>query len=121
MKCLSLQLSTVSSESGVVHFKVESLQCRVVLNPNHLQSLHIEVSSLPDHKDQWSLDEIQTMEKFFDTRVAVPPYKPNTLVGFARMLNVPYCVLKDFVQIMKLDLVSIRLRYMRVSYQTVSI
>jgi hypothetical protein len=47
----------------------------------------------------------QIIEKFFDTRAAAPPYKPNALSGFGRMLNVPYNVLKDFVQIMKLELV----------------
>jgi hypothetical protein len=48
----------------------------------------------------------QIIEKFFDTRVAAPPYKPNAVSGFGKMLNVPYNVLKDFVQIMKLELVS---------------
>jgi len=47
----------------------------------------------------------QIIEKFFDTRAAAPPYKPNALSGFGRMLNVPFNVLKDFVQIMKLELV----------------
>lgn len=93
-----------STEPGVVNFKVESLQCRVGLNPQHLQSLHIKVSPLPDHKDQWSAEEMQIIEKFFDTRAAAPPYKPNALSGFGRMLNVPYNVLKDFIQIMKLEL-----------------
>ncbi|XP_053982530.1 mediator of RNA polymerase II transcription subunit 14 isoform X1 [Hylaeus anthracinus] len=94
-----------STEPGIVQFKVESLQCRVGLNPQHLQSLHIKVQPLPEHKDQWTLEELQIIEKFFDTRAAAPPYKPNTLSGFGRMLNVPFNVLKDFVQIMKLELV----------------
>ncbi|XP_032682223.1 mediator of RNA polymerase II transcription subunit 14 isoform X1 [Odontomachus brunneus] len=94
-----------STEPGVVHFKVESLQCRVGLNPQHLQSLHIKVQPLPEHKDQWTLEELQILEKFFDTRAAAPPYKPNTLSGFGKLLNVPFNVLKDFVQIMKLELV----------------
>ncbi|XP_031837631.1 mediator complex subunit 14 [Nomia melanderi] len=94
-----------STEPGVVQFKVESLQCRVGLNPQHLQSLHIKVQPLPEHKDQWTLEELQIIEKFFDTRAAAPPYKPNTLSAFGRMLNVPFNVLKDFVQIMKLELV----------------
>lgn len=93
-----------STEPGVVHFKVETLQCRVGLNTQHLQSLHIKVTPLPEHKDQWSPEEMQIIEKFFDTRVAAPPFKPNSLSGFGRMLNVPFNVLKDFVQIMKLEL-----------------
>lgn len=94
-----------STEPGVVNFKVESLQCRVGLNPQHLQSLHIKVSPLPDNKEQWTGEEMQIIEKFFDTRAAAPPYKPNALSGFGRMLNVPCNVLKDFIQIMKLELI----------------
>ncbi|XP_050447117.1 mediator of RNA polymerase II transcription subunit 14 isoform X4 [Cataglyphis hispanica] len=94
-----------STEPGVVHFKVESLQCRVGLNPQYFQSLHIKVQPLPEYKDQWNLEELQIIEKFFDTRVAAPPYKHNTLSGFGRMLNIRFKVLKDFVQIMKLELV----------------
>ncbi|CAG5108193.1 Similar to MED14: Mediator of RNA polymerase II transcription subunit 14 (Aedes aegypti) [Cotesia congregata] len=93
-----------STEPGVVHFKVETLQCRVGLNPQHLQSLHIKIQPLPEHKEQWTPEELQIIEKFFDIRAAAPPYKPNTLSGFGRMLNVPLNVLKDFVQIMKLEL-----------------
>lgn len=93
-----------SNEPGVVHFKSETLQCRVGLNPQHLQSLHIKIQATPDHKDTWSMEEFQVMEKFFDTRVAVPPYKPNALCGFVRMLNVPINVLRDFVSIMRLEL-----------------
>lgn len=102
-----LQLTAIpSNEPGVVHFKVDTLTCRVGLNPQHLQSLHIKVTPLPEHKDQWSMEELQIIEKFFDTRAAAPPYKPNSLSGFGCMLNVPYNVLKDFVQVMRLELIS---------------
>ncbi|XP_044010712.1 mediator of RNA polymerase II transcription subunit 14 isoform X2 [Aphidius gifuensis] len=93
-----------STEPGVVHFKVDTLQCRVGLNPQHLQSLHIKIQPLPEAKDQWTLEELQIIEKFFETRAAAPPYKPNTVSGFGKMLNVPLNVLKDFVQIMRFDL-----------------
>ncbi|XP_039277838.1 mediator of RNA polymerase II transcription subunit 14 [Nilaparvata lugens] len=93
-----------TNEPGVVNFKVDSLVCRVCLNPQHLQSLHIKVQSLGDHKDQWTMEELQVIEKFFDTRAAAPPFKPNALNGFGKMLNFPYNVLKDFVQILKLEL-----------------
>ena len=53
------QLTGMPSEPGVVNFKVESLQCRVGLNPQHLQSLHIKVSPLPDNKEQWTAEEMQ--------------------------------------------------------------
>ncbi|KAF4526396.1 hypothetical protein B566_EDAN012686 [Ephemera danica] len=93
-----------NNEPGVVHLKTESLLCRVFQNTNHLQSLHIKLASSPDNKEQWTLEEFQIIEKFFETKVACPPYKPHTLLAFARMLNVPNNVLKDCVQIMRLEL-----------------
>lgn len=94
-----------NNEPGVVHFKVDTLQCRVSLNPQHLQSLHIKVTPLPENREQWSNEELQIIEKFFDTRAAPPPYKPNSLSGFGSLLNVPFNVLKDFVSIMQLEVV----------------
>ncbi|KAK4883568.1 hypothetical protein RN001_006887 [Aquatica leii] len=94
-----------TNEPGVIHFKVsDTLQCRIGLNPQHLQSLHLKITPLLEHKDVWSPEELQIIEKFFDTRAAAPPYKPNSMFGFCCMLNVSINVLKDFVQIMRLDL-----------------
>ncbi|KAK3931598.1 Mediator of RNA polymerase II transcription subunit 14 [Frankliniella fusca] len=85
-------------------FKTECLQCRLILNPYHSQSIHLKVAPLPEYKDQMTLEEMQIIEKFFDMRVACPPYKPNSLLGLARILCTPLFVLKDFIQIMKFDL-----------------
>ncbi|KAK5650997.1 hypothetical protein RI129_002026 [Pyrocoelia pectoralis] len=94
-----------SNEPGVIHFKIsDNFQCRIGLNPQHLQSLHLKITPLLEHKDVWSPEELQIMEKFFDTRAAAPPYKPNGMFGFFCMLNVSINVLKDFIQIMRLDL-----------------
>lgn len=57
-----LQLTGINAEPGVVHFKAESLQCRVGLNPQHFQSLHIKVLALPEYKDQWSGEELQVIK-----------------------------------------------------------
>ena len=48
-----------STEPGVVHFKADTLQCRVGLNTQHMQSLHMKVQPMPEHKDQWTLEELQ--------------------------------------------------------------
>ncbi|KAJ3641158.1 hypothetical protein Zmor_027675 [Zophobas morio] len=94
-----------NTEPGVIHFKVaEVLQCRIGLNPQHLQSLHLKITPLSDNKDVWTSEELQVLEKFFDTRTATPPYKPTSMFTFCTMLNVPCNVLKDFIQIMKLEL-----------------
>lgn len=101
-----------ASEPGVVLFKVESLQCQVYLNPTHMQSLHIKISQLPpigpslDGKQpfQFTPEDLQIIEQFFEMKVASPPYRPQALSGFGRMLNVPPQVLKDFIQILRLEM-----------------
>lgn len=75
-----------------------------------MQSLHIKVSSLPmnstDGKQpyQWNPDDLEIIEKFFELRVAAPPYRPHSLRGFTRAISVQPSVLKDFIQLMRLDL-----------------
>lgn len=44
-------------------------------------------------------------------RVVSPPFKPNSLLGLARILCTPIFVLKDFIQIMKFDLVRITYQF----------
>ena len=57
-------------ETGVLQFKGESLQYRVSLHPTHQQSLHLKVSSALDTQNQWDSDDLQTIEKFFETKVS---------------------------------------------------
>lgn len=90
-------------------FKVDGLQCQIFLNPAHMQSLHIKITqippNMPDSKPyQWSLDDLQILEQFFELRVAAPPFRPMSLCGFVRMLSVPPQVLKDFIQIIRIEL-----------------
>ncbi|XP_055533102.1 mediator of RNA polymerase II transcription subunit 14 [Wyeomyia smithii] len=99
-----------SNEPGVVLFKADYLQYQVFLNPNHMQSLHMKISLAPlgpmDNKPayQWTPEDLQILEQFFDQRVAAPPYRPAVVTSFTRMVNLPAQVLKDFIQIMRLDL-----------------
>lgn len=100
-------MAITSNEPGVVLFKADSLQYQVFLNPNHMQSLHMKVTQIPmDGKPpyQWSPDDLQILEQFFDQRVVAPPYRSAVLISFTRMLNFPPQVLKDFIQIMRCDL-----------------
>lgn len=95
-----------SNEPGVILFKVESLQFRISLNPTTLQSLHLKVTVSPDHTGQWEVEELQVLEKFFELKVVSAPYKANALTAFGRVLGAPLRILKDFVQIMKIELVT---------------
>jgi mediator of RNA polymerase II transcription subunit 14 len=71
-------------------------------------SLRLKVLSLPppDYgvSPQWDGEELQIVERFFETKVTCFPYKPNALVSFIQLLKAPPRVFKDFVQLMKLEL-----------------
>ena len=92
-------------EPGVVQFKAESLQFRCSLNANTLQMLHLKATPTPDYKDQWTLEELQVLEKYFEVKVAGPPYKPGTMTAFNRLLVAPIRILKDFIQLLRLEIV----------------
>lgn len=91
-----------SNEPGVIMFKTEALKCRVALNPQTYQTLQFKVT--PETTDPWLQEELQVLEKFFETRVAGPPFKANTLNAFAKLLGAPTHILRDCVRIMKLEL-----------------
>uniref|UniRef100_A0A8C7S9K0 Mediator of RNA polymerase II transcription subunit 14 n=1 Tax=Oncorhynchus mykiss TaxID=8022 RepID=A0A8C7S9K0_ONCMY len=100
---LEPNLSIVNSnEPGVIMFKTEVLKCRVALNPKTYQTLQLKVT--PENAGPWSQEELQVLEKFFETRVAGPPFKYNTLNAFTKLLGAPTNILRDCVRIMKLEL-----------------
>ncbi|MEE6469607.1 hypothetical protein FKM82_008693 [Ascaphus truei] len=55
-----------SNEPGVIMFKTDVLKCRVALNPTTNQTLQLKVT--PENAGQWKPEELQVLEKFFETR-----------------------------------------------------
>ncbi|XP_023219267.1 mediator of RNA polymerase II transcription subunit 14-like [Centruroides sculpturatus] len=96
--------SLTTTEPGVIQFKVETMQCRVSLNINTLQSLHLKLTPTAEYKDQWLGEELQILEKFFDNKVVCTPFKPNGFLAFSRILNAPVQILKNCINIMRLEL-----------------
>lgn len=100
-----VKLMNITTEPGVTSFKSELFQFQVFLNPSHMQSLHIKIIPLNEKLTmQWSQEEIQTLEQFFEVRGAAPPYRPLSLCGFVKALTLPPLLLKDAIQLMRLDL-----------------
>lgn len=97
-------------EPGVILFRVEGLQCQVYSNPDHMQSLHVKITQAmmgpQDMKPQyqWNHDDLQTLETYFEQRAASPPYRHSSLCVFIRFFVIPPHVLKDIIQILRLDL-----------------
>jgi len=70
-----------------------------------MQSLQLKLSpSAPEYRDQWALEELQVLERFFEVRVMAIPFKPVAVHAFGRLLNAPFRILRDLVQLMKLEL-----------------
>lgn len=51
-------------------FKTDVLKCRVALNPKNYQTLQLKVT--PENAGPWTQEELQVLEKFFETRVSNP-------------------------------------------------
>ena len=103
-------LAQTPVEPGVVLFRAEGLQCQVYSNPDHLQSLQIRITpALPNPQDmkpsyQWNMDDLQMLEQFFELKVAAPPYRQSAVHSFIKLFSVPPPVLKDLIQIIRLEL-----------------
>jgi hypothetical protein len=68
--------SMASPEPGMIVFRVEGLTCRVVSYPvNQHQSLHLKLEPEQAYAHHWSADMMAILEKFFDSRVAIPPFR----------------------------------------------
>lgn len=59
---------------------------------------------LTPNGQEWTMEELQVLERFFETRVMAIPFKPMALLSFIRLLNAPHRILRDLIQIMKLEL-----------------
>lgn len=104
-------------EPGSHLFQADTLQFKITMNTSTLQSLHMKIQPLPEYKDQWTTEEIQILERYFDLKVACPPYKSNSLTSFGRLLKAQIRILKDCVQIMRLELMPNQDRSLKWSVQ----
>lgn len=59
-------------------FKTDMLKCRVALNPKNYQTLQLKVT--PENTGPWSQEELQVLEKFFETRVSDPIWTKNIFI-----------------------------------------
>ncbi|CAK1548460.1 unnamed protein product [Leptosia nina] len=102
-------LSLVSVDATSVTFCCETacMVARVALHPQHMQSLHLHLTPQPDNKDNWTAEDLQVMEKFFEQRVAIAPYRATALQGWGRVWGAPPAALPSLVALMRAELVPI--------------
>ncbi|XP_033107464.1 mediator of RNA polymerase II transcription subunit 14-like [Anneissia japonica] len=103
-KCDTLHV-VPSNEPGVIQFQSDSLLFRVSLNPAANLTLHLQAKPVPECSEPWTGEELHVLSKFFEEKVACPPYKQTTLSAFIRLISASTRILHDFIQIMRLELV----------------
>lgn len=63
----------VSVEATSLTFRCDAagLAARVALHPQHLQALHLQLTPLPDHKDNWSADDLQVRRSYTHFEICI--------------------------------------------------
>ena len=89
------------SEIQAIPYKLESK-----LVPKYITAQQEPVLSLFYPAEQWMGEDLRALEKYFGQRVANYPYKQNNMLSFCRMSAAPAKCVRDFIQIIKKQMVS---------------
>ena len=102
---LNLIHPTHPSEFNLIQFrdKNELFHFKILMHPETMQNLQIKITSL-DKNHNITQDEIEIIERFFEFKVICEPFKPDAFSTFARIIGSPFKFVKDFIQLMKLEL-----------------
>ncbi|CAG0893105.1 unnamed protein product [Darwinula stevensoni] len=96
------------ADPGILLFKVETLQCRLSLEHRDqmLSQLILKVSPTPEHMDTWMAEDLQAIEEFFNLKIGSRCHlsHPNAVQAFCNILAAPLTILKDCVQVIRLEL-----------------
>ncbi|CAD5113207.1 DgyrCDS2394 [Dimorphilus gyrociliatus] len=87
-----------SQDNMSLLFQNESLTYKVYLEDNHMQFLRFEILS-----SALDMEENSILTKFYDTKIASPPYNTNAITSFMSLLCAPVQILKDFIQLIKFE------------------
>lgn len=88
-----------------VCYASENMQYRFFVDPTRGA---VQMEASPIMNEDWSQDETETLQRYFETKVGNYPHKADPFLCFSRILfNFPKSVVRDFIQLFKLELVSI--------------
>lgn len=86
-------------------FRVEGLTCKVIsYASNQHQSLHLKLEPDQAYAHHWNSEMIGILERFFDSRVAIPPFRNQAIQAFCKILQSPIEALKDLIGIIRYDM-----------------
>lgn len=92
------------NDTSVISYASEHLQFRFSVDKTRVL---VQLKVTPIMMDEWRTEEIDVLERYFETRIGSYPFKADPFSGFCRLLfNYPKNVLRDFISIFKLELYS---------------
>ncbi|XP_048587940.1 mediator of RNA polymerase II transcription subunit 14 isoform X3 [Nematostella vectensis] len=103
-------ITIVKADASRILFKVNNnspqcnLQCVLSMDTKTFTSLRLNLSPIQPQDTMWTHDVLRTLERFFDTRVACPPYKANSMTSFVRILTAAPKILLDLIRLIKLEM-----------------
>lgn len=87
-----------------VSYASEHMQYRFSMDPS--RGL-VQMKATPLMIDDWRVEDIEVLERYFESRIGNYPFKADPVLGYCRLLfNFPKSVLRDFIQIFRMELVS---------------
>ncbi|EDO35223.1 predicted protein [Nematostella vectensis] len=106
-------ITIVKADASRILFKVNNnspqcnLQCVLSMDTKTFTSLRLNLSPIQPQDTMWTHDVLRTLERFFDTRVACPPYKANSMTSFVRILTAAPKILLDLIRLIKLEMIEL--------------
>lgn len=90
------------NDSTVLIYASEFMKYRFDMDP---QRGLVRMKADPFVMEEWRPQDIEVLEHYFETRIGAYPFKADPCLGFCRLLfNFPKDVLKDFIQIFRMEL-----------------
>lgn len=91
--------------STAVCYASDNMQYRFSIDPSRGV---VQMEASPIMNEDWTQDEIEILQCYFESKVGGYPHKADPFLCFSRILfNFPKNVVRDFIQLFKLELVSI--------------
>nr|CAB3263726.1 mediator of RNA polymerase II transcription subunit 14-like [Phallusia mammillata] len=87
-------------------FATRSLQFICKPHPQTFQQLVLKIQpvQIGQQIESWNPDDLVYLEEYFNMRVSCSPYRFNAMKSFFTMICAPARILKDFIQLMRMEL-----------------
>lgn len=93
------------NDATVITFASELMQYRFAMD---ISRGLVQLKATPAKAEDWRVEDIGVLERYFETRVGSYPFKADPFLGFCRILfTFPRGVLRDFIEIFRMELVSL--------------